>query len=316
MKIARWFGALGFVALASLGCFAQAAEFTPEQKGAIEGIIREYLLKNPDVLQEALGELERRQQETQRGAQRDAVESEKQALFNSPNDAVVGNQKGNATLVVFFDYNCPYCKKAATDLDELMKSDPNLRVVLKEFPVVRPPDSLEAARIALAARQQLKDDKYFDFHMRLMTAKGLVNKERALEVAKEMKLDMAKLAKDTEAEEFARPSRAPYVSATSSASPARRVSWSATWSFPGRLEMSRYGRPLWPCGRAAKPPVERPAGGRGPAAARSRGPEISNLIVGNFNRLERGCDCVLSRRALRAAGWVRFCPGKAALDSS
>jgi protein-disulfide isomerase len=202
MKIARWFGALGFVALASLGCFAQAAEFTPEQKGAIEGIIREYLLKNPDVLQEALGELERRQQETQRGAQRDAVESEKQALFNSPNDAVVGNQKGNATLVVFFDYNCPYCKKAATDLDELMKSDPNLRVVLKEFPVVRPPDSLEAARIALAARQQLKDDKYFDFHMRLMTAKGLVNKERALEVAKEMKLDMAKLAKDTEAEEI------------------------------------------------------------------------------------------------------------------
>ena len=144
-----------------------------------------------------MGELERRQQETQRGAQRDAVESEKQALFNSPSDAVVGNQKGNATLVVFFDYNCPYCKKAASDLDELMKSDPNLRVVLKEFPVVRPPDSLEAARIALAARQQLKDDKYFDFHMRLMTAKGLVNKERALEVAKEMKLDMAKLTKDS-----------------------------------------------------------------------------------------------------------------------
>jgi protein-disulfide isomerase len=82
-----------------------------------------------------------------------------------------------------------------------MKADPNLRVVLKEFPVVRPPDSLEVARIALAARQQLKDDKYFDFHMRLMTAKGLVNKERALEVAKEMKLDIAKLTKDAEAEE-------------------------------------------------------------------------------------------------------------------
>ena len=201
MKIARSFGALGFAALVSLGCAAQAADFSPDQKSAIEGIIREYLLKNPEVLQEALGELERRQQETQRSAQREAVESEKQVLFSSPNDAVVGNQKGNATLVVFFDYNCPYCKKAANELDELMKADPNLRVVLKEFPVVRPPDSLEVARIALAARQQLKDDKYFDFHMRLMTAKGLVNKERALEVAKEMKLDIAKLTKDAEAEE-------------------------------------------------------------------------------------------------------------------
>ncbi len=199
MKLTRWLGALAFAALASSG-FAQAAEFTPEQKGAIEGIIREYLLKNPDILQEALGELERRQQETQRSAQREALESEKQTLFNSPNDAVIGNQKGNATLVVFFDYNCPYCKKAASDLDELVKSDPNLRVVLKEFPVVRPPNSFEVARIALAAREQLKDDKYLEFHMRLMSGKGLVNKERAIEAAKEMKLDVARLTKDMEAE--------------------------------------------------------------------------------------------------------------------
>ena len=144
MKLTRWLGALAFAALASSG-FAQAAEFTPEQKGAIEGIIREYLLKNPDILQEALGELERRQQETQRSAQREALESEKQTLFNSPNDAVIGNQKGNATLVVFFDYNCPTARKRRAICDELIKSDPNLRVVLKEFPVVRPPDSFEAA---------------------------------------------------------------------------------------------------------------------------------------------------------------------------
>ena len=80
MKIARWFGALGFVALASLGCLAQAAEFTPEQKGAIEGIIREYLLKNPDVLQEALGELVRRQQEALHIAQEESEEYDPQSL--------------------------------------------------------------------------------------------------------------------------------------------------------------------------------------------------------------------------------------------
>jgi protein-disulfide isomerase len=176
-----------------------AAAQTPD-RAAIEGIIRDYLLKNPEVIQEALLELERRQQENQRQAQRAAVRANIAAITQSPRSVVVGNPNGDTTIVEFFDYNCGFCKRGLADIRELMRTDPKLRVVLKDFPVLGP-ESLEASQVAVAVKNQLKGDKYFDFHIKLMESRGRVDKERAMAVARESGVDMSRLARDLESPE-------------------------------------------------------------------------------------------------------------------
>ena len=104
-------------------------------------------------------------------------------------------------MVEFFDYNCGYCKRALTDMVNLMKADPKLKVVLKEFPVLGP-GSVEAAQVATAVRMQDRTGKkYLEFHQKLLTGRGQVDRARALAVAKEVGLDMARLEKDMAGEE-------------------------------------------------------------------------------------------------------------------
>jgi protein-disulfide isomerase len=188
--------ALG-LGLAAAPALAQqpAPAFTDAQRQAIEAIVKDYLIKNPEVLQEAIAEGEKRQLETQRLAQAAALKESREALINSPHDVVAGNPTGDVTLIEFFDYNCGYCRKALGDVQTLIKTDPKLRVVIKDFPVLGP-ESLEASQIALAVKQQLKGDKLFEFHQKLLESKGRVNGARALEVAKAMGLDVAKIQKD------------------------------------------------------------------------------------------------------------------------
>jgi protein-disulfide isomerase len=176
---------------------SQNAVFNDQQRQAIGEIVKDYLLKNPEVLTEVIAELEKRQAEAQRVAQSGALKETRQTLLNAPHSYVAGNPSGDVTLVEFFDYNCGYCKKALADVQTLVKADPKLRVVLKDFPVLGP-DSVEASRVALAARKQLQGDKLFDFHMKVMETRGRVNGERAMAVAKEMGLDIARLQKDME----------------------------------------------------------------------------------------------------------------------
>jgi Protein-disulfide isomerase len=190
--------ASGLIAgLVPFSATAQTGDISPQDRAGIEKIIREYLIQNPEVLQEALVELERRQQQAQEDAQKQALASYSEALTQSPHGIVVGNPDGDVTLVEFFDYNCGYCKRAVADVAALTKADPKLRVVLRDLPILGP-DSVDASVVALAAREQLDGDKYFEFHTRLMTSRGRVGKERALAVAKEMGLDLARLQKDLE----------------------------------------------------------------------------------------------------------------------
>ena len=193
--------AAAFTALAALSTAAPAqTSFTDQQKQAIGEIVKEYLIKNPEVLQEAIAELERRQQEAQKVAQASALSQSRDALLNSPGDYTAGNPSGDVTVVEFFDYNCGYCKRALTALQALMKADPKIRVVLKDFPVLGP-ESVEASRVALAAKKQLKGEKTFEYHMKLMETRGRINGERAIALAKEMGVDVARLQKDMEAPE-------------------------------------------------------------------------------------------------------------------
>jgi protein-disulfide isomerase len=188
-------GLAGLGLASSLLLTPARAEVTAAQRVEIQGIIKDYLLKNPDVLRDALAEMERKQKADEEAARSKAVADQAPLIFNSPRQAVLGNPNGKVTLVEFFDYNCGYCKKALDDLAKLVKEEPELRVVIKDFPVLGP-GSVEAAEVATALRNQLKGDKYWQFHQKLLATKGQVGKAQALAAAKEFGVDMAKLEKD------------------------------------------------------------------------------------------------------------------------
>ena len=180
---------------------AMAAGFDAAQRSEIEKIIREYLIANPQVLQDVMMELEKRQAAMDSQRQQSAVRENAKELFSSSRHVVVGNPQGNVTMVEFFDYNCGYCKRAMDDMNTLLKNDRNLKVILKEFPVLGP-GSLEAAKVSSAVRIQDKTGKkYLDFHQRLMGGRGQADKARALAAAKDAGFDVAKIEKDLESEE-------------------------------------------------------------------------------------------------------------------
>jgi protein-disulfide isomerase len=176
---------------------ASAQSFSDTQRGDIESIVRNYLIAHPEVLEEAMAELSKRQSAAEAEKHATSVATNAEAIFNSPRGVSVGNKDGDVTFVEFFDYNCGYCKRAMSDMLDLMKSDPKLKVVLKEFPVLGP-GSVEAAQIAVAVRMQdPSGKKYLDFHQKLLNSKGQADKARALAAAKEAGLDMAKIEKDS-----------------------------------------------------------------------------------------------------------------------
>src|SRR6201989_1494140 len=175
---------------------ASAQSFSDTQRGDIESIVRNYLIAHPEVLEEAMAELSRRQTAAEAETHEASVAKNAEAIFNSPRGVTVGNRDGDVTFVEFFDYNCGYCKRAMADMLDLMKADPKLKVVLKEFPVLSQ-GSVEAAQVAVAVRMQdPTGKKYLDFHQKLLGGRGAADKARAMQAAKEAGLDTAKIEKD------------------------------------------------------------------------------------------------------------------------
>jgi protein-disulfide isomerase len=187
--------ALGLALGLAFAPAAQAESLTADQKAELGAFIKDYLVSHPEVLRDAINALDKQDKLAAEQARQKAVQSYSATIYNSKHQADIGNPKGNATLVEFFDYNCHYCKGALPDISRLMKEDPNLRIVLKDFPVLGP-GSVEAARVASAVRNQLQGERFWDFHNKLLATKGPVGKKEALAVAKEMGLDMAQLDKD------------------------------------------------------------------------------------------------------------------------
>ncbi len=180
---------------------ARAQSFNPEQRGEIERIIKEYLLSHPELMQDVMSELEKRQAVAEAEKHRDAVKQHSAAIFSSPRQVTLGNPQGDVTVVEFFDYNCGYCKRAMTDMMELMKGDGKIKFVLKEFPVLGE-SSVQAAQVAAAVRMQDKTGKkYLEFHQKLLTGRGQVDKTRALAAAKEIGMDVARIEKDIAGDE-------------------------------------------------------------------------------------------------------------------
>jgi protein-disulfide isomerase len=188
--------ALLALALLAAPRLASAQSFTDIQRGDIETIVRNYLLAHPEVLEEAMAELSKRQAAADAVKHEASIATNADTIFNSPRGVMMGNKDGDVTFVEFFDYNCGYCKRAMSDMLDLMKVDSKLKVVLKEFPVLGQ-GSVEAAQVAVAVRMQdPTGKKYLDFHQKLLGGRGQADKARALAAAKDLGLDMAKLEKD------------------------------------------------------------------------------------------------------------------------
>ena len=168
---------------------ATAASFTAEQKKSIEQIVKDFLINNPEVLAEAQGMYEQKQELARAETMKKAMAELAPQLFRSTTAPVAGNPKGDVTVVEFFDYNCGYCKKALPDLASAVAKDKNIKVVMKEFPILSK-GSEEASKVALAAKMQ---NKYWEFHSAMMETPGQANEAVALKVAEKLGLNIAKL---------------------------------------------------------------------------------------------------------------------------
>ena len=175
---------------------ASADSFSDTQRSDIEAIVKNYLVTHPEVLEEAMTELSKRQAAAETQKHEASIAQNSEAIFNSPRQVVLGNKDGDVTFVEFFDYNCGYCKRAMADMLDLLKNDSKLKVVLKEFPVLSE-GSVEAAKVAVAVRMQdPTGKKYLDFHQKLLGGRGPADKARAIAAAKDAGLDTARIEKD------------------------------------------------------------------------------------------------------------------------
>jgi protein-disulfide isomerase len=165
----------------------QTAELSDDQQHQVEATIRNYLIANPEIVRDAIDEMQRKEDAATQVAQVTTIKDNAATLFDSKREVVLGNPKGDVTLVEFFDYNCAYCRRAHADMLTLLKDDPNLRVVLKEFPILGD-GSVAAAQIAVAVLLTAPD-KYAAFHDELITDKGEVDGNKALAVAADIGLD-------------------------------------------------------------------------------------------------------------------------------
>src|SRR5512144_2071531 len=176
------------------GKLAGASGTVSADQARVEGILRDYLTKNPEILVEMTTELDKRQAAEQAAQQKKAISDNAEAIFRSPVAHVAGNPNGDVSIVEFFDYNCGYCKRALPDVLKVVNDDGKVRLVLKELPIFGD-DSEAAAKYVLASDMQ---GKYFEMYQKMFSEPGKADKEKALRVAKEVGLDVDKLQKDAE----------------------------------------------------------------------------------------------------------------------
>lgn len=174
------------------GFRSQRAALMESRPNEFEARVRAYLLENPEVIAEAIERLQEKRRVAERNQVGSVIKSRADELLRDPASPVGGNPEGEVTLVEFFDYNCPYCRRMGPVMVELEDSDPQLRIVYKEFPILGP-DSTAVAKVALAVHRQ---GKYTEFHKRMMQAQGTADEASALDVAKQLGVDMERLKQD------------------------------------------------------------------------------------------------------------------------
>jgi protein-disulfide isomerase len=181
-----------FTALSLSIAPVHAQELSREE---IKALVLETIRENPEIVLEALRILESRQASAQQAQIEETLRTQRDLLENDPNAPVLGNPEGDVTIVEFFDYNCPYCRRVMPEVQALLKKDPNVRLVYREWPILGE-GSVFAARAALAARRQ---GKYDEFHWALMGMNGRAEQQSVLRIAEEIGLDIDRLRSDMKA---------------------------------------------------------------------------------------------------------------------
>jgi len=190
IALALFLAAIGGYAFKEFAAARDSAE--DRSSPSIDQQIAQYLKDHPDEVMNALKLAQASEQERQKAEAHQAMEVQQDQIFNNPADPVMGNLKGDVTVVEFFDYRCPYCKRVSDSLLQLLKDDPNVKLVFKEFPILGP-ESVIAAKIALAAHRQ---GKYEQVHTALMAHKGSFEEAALLDLAASAGADRAKLVAD------------------------------------------------------------------------------------------------------------------------
>lgn len=201
MKLFGAFTVALMLAGASLVASPVAAQsLSDEQRGEVEAVVRDYLLKNPEILEEAFAALQTKRQQAEQENRNRALTEQRDVLEDSTRQVVLGNPDGDVTLVEFFDYNCGYCRRAVDDMNRLIAEDENLRIVLKEFPVLGQ-GSVEAAQVATAVNE-IAPEKYADFHQAMFKLNRPADGRVAMAVAKELGLSEESLKAEIEKPTF------------------------------------------------------------------------------------------------------------------
>ncbi|MDA5095844.1 DsbA family protein [Aliiroseovarius sp. KMU-50] len=164
----------------------------------VKELVLEAIRENPGIVMEAVSILEQQQAEAAELARADTLSNQRNLLEQDPNAPVLGNPEGDVTVVEFFDYNCPYCRRAMDEVQGLLDDDPNVRLVYREWPILGE-GSVFAARAALASRNQ---GKYEEFHWAMMGMKGRADEASVMRIAEEIGLDLDQLQKDMQAPEI------------------------------------------------------------------------------------------------------------------
>ncbi len=188
--IRRLLAALGLT-LALISGPAVATDITamnPEEKAAFGAAVRAYLLENPEVLMEVIAVLEQRQAEAQVAGDAGLIRDNFDAIFNDGYSVAMGNPDGDVTFVEFIDYRCGFCKRAYPELKELLASDGNIKLILKEFPILGDASVL-ASRFAISAQILFGDEAYMELHDRMMLMRATVTEETLIGVANDLGLD-------------------------------------------------------------------------------------------------------------------------------
>ena len=185
------------VAISVANAAETAKGFSAAQKKEIGSIIKDYLIKNPEVIKESIEALQQKQMQDMQKKAKESLTKNKDALFNNANAPFAGKADGDVAVVEFFDYQCGYCKKVSGDVAKLLANDSNVKVIYREMPILSEM-SMVASKAALAANKQ---GKYVAFHNALIDEKEHLTADKIFEVAKNVGLDVEKLKQDMEAKD-------------------------------------------------------------------------------------------------------------------
>ena len=187
--------ALPFAVMTALAAPAAALDLdamTDAERNAFGENVRSYLMENPQVLMEVIAVLEQQQADAAAMTDQTLVQVNAEALFDDPNSWVGGNPEGDVTIVEFLDYRCGFCKRAHPAVNELVGSDGNIRVIVKEFPILGE-QSVMASRFAVATRQIAGDDAYAAVSDALMAMRGEVSPASLGRLAEVLEIDYAEI---------------------------------------------------------------------------------------------------------------------------